>query len=376
MPLDLLESPRNFTGAIILTLGIAIGIAISPFAIGLVGALVLTVLVGPAHRRMAPVIGPAVSATVVVLLVALLIVVPGGAMLGLVIGEGPVALRAAQNNSVISWLAAQRFAGIDLGAQLAKASGTILEWVSAQALGLVGGAARSVINLVIALFGLFFLLEGGGAFWTQVKRYLPFGDHNAEALRARFVSVTQATFLGLAATAIVQGVLVGAGFGLVGLPGASFWGVMTAVASVIPVVGGALIWIPGVLVLLVQKDYGNALLLGAIGGILVANIDNVVRPYIYRRVSNVHPLVTLVGALAGLKYFGLLGVLMGPLAITYFFEMLRIYDEEYGVTRAARELAQLRTSGQSPVTEMTGASVTAAMSPAAPPTSSTPPSAP
>ena len=80
----------------------------------------------------------------------------------------------------------------------------------------------------------------------------------------------------------------------------------------------------------------------------MTNIDNLVRPWIFRRVASVHPLVTLVGALAGLQYFGLLGVLMGPLAITYFFELLRIYDEEYGVTQAARDFAQLRTSAQLP----------------------------
>ena len=375
MALDLLESPRNFTGAIILALGIAIGIAVSPFAIGLLGALVLTVLVGPVHRRLSPTIGGSVSALLVVLLVALLVVVPGGAALGLVIGEGPAALRAVQQNSVLDWLRTQRLGGLDVGVQLAKASGTILEWVSAQALGVVGSAARGAINLVIALFGLFFLLERGGDYWVRVKRYLPFADHNAEALRQRFVSVTQATFLGLAATGMVQGALVGAGFALVGLPGAAFWGVMTAIASIIPVVGGALVWIPGVLVLLVEREFGNAIILGAIGGVLVANIDNLVRPYIYRRVSNVHPLVTLVGALAGLRYFGLLGVLMGPLAITYFFELLRIYDEEYGVTRAAAQFAHERTTGQfaapgaiaSPVVPVVPVSA-AAGPPATPPT--------
>ena len=358
-----LDSPRNVTGAIILALGVAIAIALSPFAIGLLGALVLTVIIGPVHARLAAMIGPSRASMLVVVLVALLILIPGGVVLGLVIGEGPAAARAIQNNALLDWLRGQRMGGVDVGAQLAKASGTILEWLSAQALGVAGAAARGTINLIIALFGLYFLLEGGGRVWLRTKRYLPFSDKNADALHARFVSVTQATFLGLAATATLQGTLVGIGFAIVGLPGASFWGVITAVASVIPVVGGALVWVPGCLVLLVEKEYGNAAILAAIGGVLVANIDNVVRPYINRRVSNVHPLVTLVGALAGLRYFGLLGVLMGPLAITWFFELLRIYDEEYGVTESAREFALTRSTGQLPV--VTDADVSRA--PAAPP---------
>ena len=348
MAFDLLENPRNFTGAIILALGFALAVALSPFAVGLLGALVLHVLVSPVHARLSSRIGGGRAAALVVGLVALIVLIPGGATLGLLIGEGPAALRAVQDNALLSWLRTQRVGTVDIGAQLAKASGTIIEWVSAQALGIVGSAARGLLNLIIALFGLYFLLDAGASVWARVKRYLPFSEQNAEALRLRFVSVTQATFLGIIATAMMQGTLVGIGFALVGLPGAAFWGVMTGIASVIPVLGGALVWVPGTLVLLVEGEYGRAATLGAIGAILVTNIDNLVRPWIFRRVASVHPLVTLVGALAGLQYFGLLGVLMGPLAITYFFELLRIYDEEYGVTQAARDFAQLRTSAQLP----------------------------
>jgi len=61
-----------------------------------------------------------------------------------------------------------------------------------------------------------------------------------------------------------------------------------------------------------------------------SNVDNVIRPLVYRRVSNIHPMITLVGAFAGVRYFGLLGLLLGPLAIAYLFELLRFYREEYG----------------------------------------------
>ena len=67
-----------------------------------------------------------------------------------------------------------------------------------------------------------------------------------------------------------------------------------------------------------------------IGGGIASNVDNVIRPLVYRRVSNIHPMITLVGAFAGVRYFGLLGLLLGPLAIAYLFELLRFYREEYG----------------------------------------------
>jgi predicted PurR-regulated permease PerM len=85
----------------------------------------------------------------------------------------------------------------------------------------------------------------------------------------------------------------------------------------------------GVLVLLVTHRYGAALALVVIGGGIASNIDNVVRP-IYCRISNIHPLTTLVGAFVGVSLFGLVGLLLGPLTISYFFELVQVYEREYG----------------------------------------------
>ena len=342
--MNILDSPRHLAGAIVILLGVGIAIALSPFAVGLLGIVVLYVLVEPVHVAVSRRIGRGRSALLLLVLVALLVLLPGGFLVGLVIEQAPSAIRGIQSNSIFTWLSAQRIGEFDVGAQLAKASGSMLQWLSAQAFDIFGSAAHGTINFLISLFGLYFVLRSDGSTWVQVRRVLPFSDANIDVLRDRFVKVTHATFLGMLATAAVQGVLVGGAFAIVGLPGPLFWGVVTAVCSIIPLIGGALVWLPGVLVLLVQKDYGNALLLTFVGAVLVSNIDNVVRPWIYRRMSNIHPVVTLVGALAGLRYFGLLGVLLGPLAITYFFELLRIYDEEYAVSASAR--AAVQASGQ------------------------------
>ena len=115
---------------------------------------------------------------------------------------------------------------------------------------------------------------------------------------------------------------------MVGLPSASFWGVITAMVSVLPMLGSALVWVPGTLVLVMGERWGAAVLLAGIG-FFAGNIDNIIRLVVFKKVSNIHPMATLIGAFAGLKYFGLLGVLLGPLAIAYFFEMLKMYRQEY-----------------------------------------------
>jgi predicted PurR-regulated permease PerM len=96
------------------------------------------------------------------------------------------------------------------------------------------------------------------------------------------------------------------------------------------VLGTSLVWLPAVLVLLVQDRYGAAVTMLVVGAGIASNIDNLIRPLVYRRVSHIHPMITLVGAFAGVKYFGLLGVLLGPLAIAYLFALLQFYREEYG----------------------------------------------
>ncbi len=136
------------------------------------------------------------------------------------------------------------------------------------------------------------------------------------------------------ATAIAQGALIGLAFLFVGLPDPLVWGSMAAFASILPVLGTGLVWMPAVLVLFFQQRYGGMVVMLIVGWLLASNIDNLIRPMVYRRVSNIHPMVTLVGAFAGMKYFGLPGLLLGPLAIAYFFELMRFYQLEYGTNGA------------------------------------------
>jgi predicted PurR-regulated permease PerM len=166
--------------------------------------------------------------------------------------------------------------------------------------------------------------------WAQAREYIPFSTRTADALRDRFFGVTAATLLGTVLVAVAQGSLIGFGFWLVDLPNPMFWGVVAAFTSVLPVIGSTLVWLPAALILLVQNRYGAAALLVAISAGIAGNVDNVIRPIVYKRMSNIHPMITLVGAFTGVRYFGLLGLILGPLSIAYLFELLRFYREEYG----------------------------------------------
>ena len=323
-------TPRDRAGLLILALAIGVLFAVAPFLSGLLGAAVLYVVFVHLYRRLERVMRPG-FASVITLAVALLIVaLPLGWLIGVVIAQAPDALRTLQSSAVFSRLAELRILDFDIGAEVAKASGTIASWLSSRLFSFVGSATSAVLNLVIAFFGLYYMLRSDGHTWRAIQPYIPFSPATAEALRDRFVSVTEATLLGTTLIAVVQGTLIGVGFWIVGLTNPFFWGTVAAFASILPVLGTALVWLPAVLVLLVQNRFGAAITMLVIGAGIASNIDNLIRPLIYRRVSNIHPMITLVGAFAGVKLFGLLGVLLGPLAIAYLFELLRFYRQEYG----------------------------------------------
>jgi predicted PurR-regulated permease PerM len=321
-----LETPRQRAGFLVALLGVALAIALAPFATGLLGIVVLYVICAPAHRRLSRRIDPRVSAFIVLTIALVLVLLPLGVMVGVIVAEAPDALAVLQANA--DRLSTLRVGGMDVGAQLATAGGTAAAWVSEQAIGFFGGAARSLLSLVIAFFGLYYLLLYPNVVWHGVRDYVPFSDQNADTLRARFFSVTQATLVGTLLTALLQGTMVGTAFWTLGLPAPAFWGVITGMVSVLPMLGSALVWIPGMVVLGMDGRWGAMVIL-AVVGFLAGSTDNVVRMVVFKKVSNIHPLATLVGAFAGLKYFGLLGVLLGPLAIAYFFELLKMYRAEY-----------------------------------------------
>ena len=323
------ETNHERAALLLLLLGLGLVIAVVPYATGLIGIPVLYVVFAPVHRWLRQRVGPHVAATLVVVLVVFVIVVPGVSFAGLVVKEAQQIAGGLLQNPLLGRLSALQIGTVDVGAQLADLGGKIVTWIGSSAFGLIGTATRLALNLTISLFGLFYLLLRPGETWAAVQPYIPFSPQNTETLRARFRDVTTSTIIGTGLTAVIQGTLLGLAFWVIGLPDAVFWGVVTVVFAILPVVGSGLVWGPAAIILLVDQRYVAAVGLALWGVIVVGNVDFVIRPMVFRRWAHIHPLVTLVGALAGLPYFGLLGLLIGPLALSYFFELLKMYREEY-----------------------------------------------
>ncbi|HEX2206917.1 MAG TPA: hypothetical protein VHG93_04490, partial [Longimicrobium sp.] len=151
-----LDTRRQRAGLLVALLGVAIAIALAPFATGLLGIVVLYVICAPAHRRLSRVIPPRLSAFVVLTVALVLVLLPLGVMVSVIVAEAPDTIAAVRANA--DRLSTLRIGGMDVGAHLAAAGGTAVAWVSEQAIGFFGSAARSLLSLVIAFFGLYYLL--------------------------------------------------------------------------------------------------------------------------------------------------------------------------------------------------------------------------
>jgi predicted PurR-regulated permease PerM len=324
-----LDSRKQRASALILVLGVGLAIAIWPFLTGLIAAPVLYVVFAPVHRLLARHLRPGVAAGIAVAFALTIIVVPGGLLIGLIAGQAQDMAAGVIDSPLLDRLRELRIGPYDIGDQLRQIGSRVVSFVGASLLALVGTATRLALQLTVAFFGLYYMLIEPERGWYTVRPFIPFSTENADRLRQRFKDVAISTLIGTFATAIVQGGAVGLAFRVVGLPNALFWGVVTVIVSILPVVGSGLIWGPGALILALGGRYGLAIGLALWGVFVVGNIDNVIRPIVFRRWARIHPFVTVIGAFAGLRYFGLLGLLIGPLAISYFFELIRMYREEY-----------------------------------------------
>jgi predicted PurR-regulated permease PerM len=336
-----LDTKRDRAAFLIFMLGLGLTYALWPFSTGLIGAPVLYIMFVPIYRWLVRQrMKPGLAAGLVVLIGILLILGPGLSFLGVVANEAQDMAGGVIRSPLLSRLRELRVGPYDVGAQIESFGSNLVSWVGSSAVGLIGTATRLGIQLTIAFFGLYYLLHAPEAAWTQVRPFIPFSRRNAEILRERFRDVTISTLIGTGLTASIQGLLVGVGFWVTGIPNALFWGVVTVIVAILPVVGSALVWGPGVAHLALEGRYGWAIALALWGVVLVGNIDNVIRPMVFRRWARIHPFITIIGAFAGIQYFGLLGLLIGPLAISYFFELIQMFRQEYLEDEATPEIVQ------------------------------------
>ena len=194
---------------------------------------------------------------------------------------------------------------------------------------LVNGISGFVINVIVLLFVLYFMLIGGGKMEQYIREILPFGEENKKLVLHETNIIVKSNAIGIPLLAIIQGIIAGLGYYIFDVPSAVFFGFLTCIATIIPLVGTAIIWIPLIVYLAIAGEWGNAIGLLAYGLLVITQVDNLVRFILQKQMADIHPLITIFGVIIGLPLFGFMGVIFGPLLLSIFFLCFNIFKKEY-----------------------------------------------
>jgi predicted PurR-regulated permease PerM len=188
-----------------------------------------------------------------------------------------------------------------------------------------GGLFNFLMNYFIMLTTLFFLLRDADYFAQKLRSVSPLSEKYERMFVERFRIIARATVIGNLLTAVAQGVTGGFVFAVLGLSNPILWGTLTAFFSLVPVVGTALIWVPWALYLLAIGSTGKAILLVLLEVLAVGSIDNVLRPWLIEGKVRMHTMLVFFSIMGGLNYFGIAGLLLGPLVVAVTLTFFEIY---------------------------------------------------
>jgi len=348
-------------GAVLLlaALGYLVWRIVTPLWRPLAWALLLGALLAPLNLKLAARIGgrPQLASSLTLLATVLLFILPVAGIAGAVAAQAAQLLRrleprmhdmGQQGLSLelgnVPWLE-RPLAWIDANTtiSLAQLQGWLIEGSRKVLEGLVSsggtfvmGALGTAASFVLMLFVLFFVLRDGPGVAQQVVQMLPIGERRRARLWQHLADVTRAVFLGIGLTALVQGILVGVGFWIAGLPSPLVFGVVAVLVALIPMVGSALVWAPGALFLAARGEYGYAIFLAVWGAVVVGMVDNFLRPMLISGRADVPTLAVFVGVMGGLAAFGFIGLFVGPIVLGLLVALFRYESEGLAAAQGRR----------------------------------------
>jgi predicted PurR-regulated permease PerM len=340
-----LSKPRI---AFLLLLAIGITIlffwVIEGFVLAIVMAAILAALVHPFYSRVAKLLGErkAIASGVTVLLCLVLVIIPLLLFLGILFNEAInisesagawVTNQVQQSESLKQRIEEDRYLKRLLPYQdeiITKAGQMATKAGSFVAKGLAAGARGTVeflLMLFIMLYAMFTFLIDGRAILDAVMRFTPLSDNDRDRLLGTFASVGRATLKGTLIIGIVQGGLAGLSFWAAGINGSVFWGAVMTVLSIIPGVGTALVWVPAVIFLILNGQIGAAVGVALWCAIVVGTADNLLRPLLIGKDTQMPDLLVMLTTLGGLTLFGAAGIVIGPIVGALFTTVWALWGD-------------------------------------------------
>ncbi|MDT5272873.1 MAG: hypothetical protein QOH49_5059 [Acidobacteriota bacterium] len=335
---------------------------LQPFIEVVLWAIVLVIVFFPIHKRIQARVGsPGWSALLSCLLVIFVILVPltlltfavvnelsdfaqmlqpkpdgsggtAGAAAGLLNPNSPYlgpAVRWIGQYYDLSKLGSEQF----IAERLKGLSGAI----AARTLGFVGGAVGFIVEVFFVIFTMYYLFRDGERMRAAANDMMPLSDDKAREILDRTGEVIGASVYGVLVIAVVQGVLGGLAFWVLGLPSPLLWGVVMIFLSMIPMLGSFIVWVPAAIYLGLSGHWGKALMLTVWGALVIGSIDNFLRPKLVGERTRLHELLVFFSVLGGLQVFGVLGIVLGPVIVAITIALLDVLRQADGLLREPPE---------------------------------------
>lgn len=196
--------------------------------------------------------------------------------------------------------------------------------------GFLNSTATILSNLGMMMFLVFFMFTNGIAMEKTILGFIPLQRENINILSAETKNMVRANALGIPLISIIQGTFALLGYWIFGVKDFVLWGFITGIFAFFPIVGTMLIWVPLVIYVYSSGNTfnGTGLLLYSL--LITGNVDYFARITLLKKIGNVHPITTVLGVIVGLQLFGFLGFIFGPLLISYFLLLIKIYSNEFG----------------------------------------------
>jgi predicted PurR-regulated permease PerM len=335
---------RGLVGTLVLAAAAIVGIVVcallaEPFLGAITWALALAILFVPFHAHVErKVKHPNLAAGITVLIIVLLVIVPAAFLTERLVEEaasGAASIRARVADGELqrlldahpglapigTWINQQ----IDLPSMMTG----MVTWVSNAGATFVKGSVLQVAEVLLTFYMLFYFLRDRKAASRLLHDWMPMDRADTERLFQRVFDTVHATVYGTLAVAAVQGSLGGLMFWVLGLPTPLLWGVVMSLLAIVPVLGAFIVWIPAAILLLLDGDWGKALILAAWGGIVVGGIDNVLRPMLVGNQLRLHTIPAFISMIGGLALFGAPGFILGPLSVTVTMLLVEVWAGRY-----------------------------------------------
>lgn len=330
---------------LLLSVGTVVFFIFQPFLTAIVAAAILTALFkGQYHTFERLTRGQrGWSALLTCLIVVIIIVAPIFLVLSLAIGEANDLYRTLGETSTLERMISNTTAtaqtvpylNIFFDTQTLNQERILsdIKEFSQNALGLLQAAYQGITHFVfwvfVMFFTLFYFLIDGKHALKYLMQLSPLRDEHDKLLIKKFISISRATLKGTIVVSVIQGLLGGLAFWVAGIPSPAIWGLVMVLFSIIPMIGSAIVWFPAGVIMLLVGDIWQGIFILSVGVGIISVIDNILRPKLVGKDTQMHPLMVFFATLGGISLFGLPGFIIGPIIVSLFMALGEIYSIEF-----------------------------------------------